>query len=67
MAGMFDAMERGELTALFGIGENPMGSEADHHRTQKLLEDQSARVLFELLVLAGAEELLLLVVELLGR
>jgi formate dehydrogenase major subunit len=38
LSGMFDAMERGELTALYVVGENPMQSEADHHRTRHLLE-----------------------------
>jgi formate dehydrogenase major subunit len=35
---MFDAMERGELTAVYCIGENPASSEADGHRAKKLLE-----------------------------
>jgi predicted molibdopterin-dependent oxidoreductase YjgC len=35
---MFEAMERGELTACYIIGENPMRSEADTGRTRKLLE-----------------------------
>ena len=30
-------MDRGELTALYVIGENPMQSEADRHRTERLL------------------------------
>jgi formate dehydrogenase major subunit len=38
LSGMFDAMERGELTAAYCIGENPASSEADAHRTRKLLE-----------------------------
>jgi predicted molibdopterin-dependent oxidoreductase YjgC len=38
LSGMFDAMERGELTALYVVGENPMQSEADQHRTRRLLE-----------------------------
>jgi formate dehydrogenase major subunit len=38
LSGMFDAMERGELAALYVIGENPMRSEADQHRARKLLE-----------------------------
>jgi predicted molibdopterin-dependent oxidoreductase YjgC len=37
LTGMFDAMERGELTALYVIGENPLQSEADRHRTERLL------------------------------
>ena len=32
LSGMFDAMERGELKALYVIGENPVQSEADQHR-----------------------------------
>jgi predicted molibdopterin-dependent oxidoreductase YjgC len=38
LSGMFDAMERGELTHLYVIGENPAQSEADAHRTLRLLE-----------------------------
>jgi len=34
---MFEAMERGELTACYIIGENPMRSEADTGRAGKLL------------------------------
>ena len=39
LSGMFDAMERGELQALYVIGENPVQSEADQHRAKHLLED----------------------------
>jgi len=35
---MFEAMEDGELTACYIIGENPLRSEADTARTRKLLE-----------------------------
>lgn len=35
---MFDAMERGELTALYVMGENPAHSEADATRAIRLLE-----------------------------
>jgi formate dehydrogenase major subunit len=35
---MFDAMERGELSAMYVIGENPAQSEADSRRTIELLE-----------------------------
>jgi predicted molibdopterin-dependent oxidoreductase YjgC len=35
---MFEAMEEGELTAAYVIGENPLRSEADTHRASKLLE-----------------------------
>jgi predicted molibdopterin-dependent oxidoreductase YjgC len=34
---MFEAMERGDLTACYIIGENPMRSEADTARTRRLL------------------------------
>jgi formate dehydrogenase major subunit len=36
---MFEAMEDGELTACYVIGENPMRSEADTGRARKLLEN----------------------------
>jgi len=35
---MFEAMERGDLEAVYAIGENPAQSEADMHRTVQLLE-----------------------------
>jgi predicted molibdopterin-dependent oxidoreductase YjgC len=34
---MFNAMERGELTTLYCLGENPADSEADRHHALKLL------------------------------
>jgi formate dehydrogenase major subunit len=34
---MFEAMERGDMRALYVIGENPAQSEADNTRTRKLL------------------------------
>jgi formate dehydrogenase major subunit len=34
---MFSAMERGELTTLYVLGENPADSEADRHHALKLL------------------------------
>src|SRR5207244_1195881 len=34
---MFNAMEHGELTALYVLGENPADSEADRHRALSLL------------------------------
>ena len=37
LSGMFDAMERGELTAVYCIGENPVQSEADQKRAIHLL------------------------------
>ena len=38
LSGMFDAMERGELTAVYCIGENPVQSEADQKRAIDLLD-----------------------------
>jgi predicted molibdopterin-dependent oxidoreductase YjgC len=38
LAQMFDAMERGDLRALYVLGENPAQSEADSHRAIRLLE-----------------------------
>jgi formate dehydrogenase major subunit len=35
---MFEAMERGDMKALYVIGENPAQSEADGKRTRRLLE-----------------------------
>lgn len=37
LSGMFEAMERRELTTLYVLGENPADSEADRHRALKLL------------------------------
>jgi formate dehydrogenase major subunit len=37
LSGMFDAMERGDLTAVYCIGENPVQSEADQKRAKHLL------------------------------
>jgi len=36
---MFHGMERGELTSLYVIGENPAQSEADIHRARRLLSE----------------------------
>jgi formate dehydrogenase major subunit len=38
ITGMFEAMERGELTAIYCIGENPATSEADATHARQLLE-----------------------------
>jgi len=35
---MFDAVEHGEMHALYIVGENPLVSEADRHRTEALLK-----------------------------
>lgn len=55
LSGMFDAMERGQLKALYVIGENPAHSESDQHRTQKLLEGLDILVVQDTLMTRTAE------------
>jgi predicted molibdopterin-dependent oxidoreductase YjgC len=55
LTGMFDAMERGDLTALYVIGENPLQSEADRHRTEKLLRGLEFIVVQDIFLTATAE------------
>ncbi len=55
LSGMFDAMERGELKALYVIGENPANSEADAHRTMKLLQGLDLLVVQDMLMTKTAE------------
>ena len=55
LSGMFDAMERGELKALYVIGENPASSEADAHRTIKLLQGLDILVVQDMLMTKTAE------------
>ena len=55
MSAMFDAMERGELTALYVIGENPLQSEADRHRTERLLRGLELLVVQDMFLTATAE------------
>jgi formate dehydrogenase major subunit len=38
LSGMFEAMEHGELRALYVVGENPAQGEADQQRAERLLE-----------------------------
>ena len=52
---MFDAMERGELTAVYCIGENPVQSEADQHRAIKLLSGLEMLVVQDLFLTKTAE------------
>jgi formate dehydrogenase major subunit len=52
---MFDAMERGELTAAYVIGENPAVSEADQHRARKLLDGLDCLVVQDLFLTRTAE------------
>jgi predicted molibdopterin-dependent oxidoreductase YjgC len=55
LTGMFEAMERGELTALYVLGENPADSEADRHRACKLLGDLEFLVVQDLFYTKTAE------------
>jgi predicted molibdopterin-dependent oxidoreductase YjgC len=55
VSGMLDAMERGELTALYVLGENPADSEADRHRTLKLLSNLNSLVVQDLFYTHTAE------------
>lgn len=55
LTGMFEAMERGELTAVYCIGENPMQSEADQHRTRRLLEGLEFLVVQDIFLTRTAE------------
>ncbi len=55
LSGMFDAMERGELQALYVIGENPVQSEADQTRTKHLLSTRDFMVVQDIFLTATAE------------
>ena len=52
---MLDAMERGELTTLYCLGENPADSEADRHRALKLLSGLEFMVVQDLFYTKTAE------------
>jgi predicted molibdopterin-dependent oxidoreductase YjgC len=52
---MFEAMERGELTAAYVIGENPATSEADNQHTVKLLEGLDCLIVQDLFMTRTAE------------
>jgi len=52
---MIDAMEGGDLTALYVIGENPAQSEADVGRTRKLLEGLDHLVVQDMFLTKTAE------------
>jgi len=52
---MFEAMERGDLTALYIIGENPLQSEADQTRARHLLEGLDFMVVQDILMTRTAE------------
>lgn len=55
LSGMFEAMERGDLTALYVIGENPAQSEADQHRAERLLPSLDVLVVQDVMHTATAE------------
>jgi predicted molibdopterin-dependent oxidoreductase YjgC len=55
LSGMFDAMERGELTVVYCIGENPVQSEADQHRAIRLLEGLDLLVVQDLFLTKTGE------------
>jgi formate dehydrogenase major subunit len=55
LTGMFEAMERGDLTAVYCIGENPASSEADAHRAKKLLANLDALVVQDIFLTKTAE------------
>jgi predicted molibdopterin-dependent oxidoreductase YjgC len=55
LSNMFKAMERGDLTALYVIGENPASSEADHHHASELLRNLECLVVQDLLMTKTAE------------
>jgi predicted molibdopterin-dependent oxidoreductase YjgC len=52
---MFRGMERGELTAIYCIGENPATSEADVEHARKLLEGLDCLIVQDILMTATAE------------
>jgi formate dehydrogenase major subunit len=51
---MFHAAERGELRAIFALGENPAQAEADQHRTEKLLRGLDHLVVQDIFLTATA-------------
>jgi formate dehydrogenase major subunit len=55
LSGMFDAMERGELSAVYCIGENPVQSEADQRRAIGLLTGLGFLVVQDLFLTKTAE------------
>jgi formate dehydrogenase major subunit len=55
LSGMFQAMERGELKTVYCLGENPVHSEADQHRTERLLRGLDFFVVQDIFLTATAE------------
>jgi len=52
---MFHAMERGELTSIYCIGENPVNSEADATVARELLENLDTLIVQDLVMTQTAE------------
>jgi predicted molibdopterin-dependent oxidoreductase YjgC len=52
---MFAAMERGELTSVYCIGENPVTSEADNQHAKKLLENLDTLIVQDIFMTQTAE------------
>ena len=55
LSDMFEAMEHGDLTTLYVIGENPARSEADQHRAVRLLQGLETLVVQDVLLTQTAE------------
>jgi formate dehydrogenase major subunit len=55
LSGMFQAMERGELKTVYILGENPVHSEADQHRCERLLRGLDFLVVQDIFLTATAE------------
>ena len=54
MTEMFNAAERGELHAIYAIGENPAQAEADQHRTEHILTGLDHLVVQDIFLTATA-------------
>ena len=55
LSAMFEAMEHGDLSALYVIGENPAHSEADQHRAISLLKGLDILVVQDMVMTGTAE------------
>jgi predicted molibdopterin-dependent oxidoreductase YjgC len=55
LTAMFEAMELGELTGLYVIGENPASSEADLHRAKRLLAGLDCLIVQDIFLTQTAE------------
>jgi formate dehydrogenase major subunit len=55
LTGMYEAMERGEISTLYCIGENPVQSEADAKRTKHILGKLDLMVVQDIFLTATAE------------